>query len=353
MRIPVATATELATDLFCALGAPPATAARIARSLVLADRRGTPTHGLALLPLYAELIDAGLIDPAATPEATSLGGAITRVDGRQAFGQLTAAAAVEHCLQALPEHGIAAAGIVDGTHLGRLGEWAELACEQDAVFLAFTNTGGGARNVAGPHSASRVLSTNPIAVGVPACGALDHPVIIDFAASQTSGSRIREVANAGGRLDPDWLVRDDGRTTDDPADFLQGLAALRPLGGRSAGHKGFGLMVAGELLAALAGNLMAGERSAGGFTNGALFCLLDISRFGDRESWAERVAAFRDYLAANDCRLPGAGKAAGADDTLTLPEHVAGGIAALAERHGIDRRGLETGASGAGVTRTW
>jgi uncharacterized oxidoreductase len=353
MRFPVASATQLASDLICALGAPQATAARIAASLVLADQRDTPTHGLALLPLYAELIDEGLIDPASTPDATSLGGAITRVDGRRAFGQLTAALAVDHCLRALPQHGVAAAGIVDGTHLGRLGEWAELACEQDAVFLAFTNTGGGARNVAGPHSAGRVLSTNPIAVGIPACGALDHPVIVDFAASQTSGSRIREVANAGGRLDPDWLVRDDGQATDDPAAFLEGLAALRPLGGRSAGHKGFGLMVAGELLAALAGNLMAGERRESGFTNGALFCVLDISRFGEREAWAERVAAFRDYLTANDCRLPGAGKAAGDGDTLTLPDHVTGGIAALAERLGVDRRGLEPTASGAGVTRTW
>ncbi len=353
MTIPASTATELATDIFCALGAPPATAVRIATSLVLADRRGTPTHGLALLPLYAELIDEGLIDPGATPDATCLGGAITRVDGRHAFGQLTAAVAVEHCLQALPAHGIAAAGIVDGTHLGRLGEWAELACERDAVFLAFTNTGGGARNVAGPGSAGRVLSTNPIAVGVPACGAVDHHIIVDFAASQTSGSRIREVANAGGRLDPDWLVRDDGKATDDPADFLEGLAALRPLGGRSAGHKGFGLMVAGELLAALAGNLMAGERSEGGFTNGALFCVLDVNRFGERESWAQRIAAFRDYLAANDCRLPGAGKTAGAGDTLNLPGHVTGGIAALAERLGVDRRGLEAATSGAGVTRTW
>lgn len=353
MKIPVSTATELASDLFRALGAPPATAVRTAASLVLADQRDTPTHGLALLPLYAELIDEGLIDPASTPEATSLGGAIARVDGRRAFGQLSAALAVERCLQALPEHGVAAAGIVDGTHLGRLGEWAERACERDAVFLAFTNTGGGARNVAGPQSAKRVLSTNPIAIGVPACGAADHHIIIDFAASQTSGSRIREVANAGGRLDPDWLVRDDGEATDDPADFLEGLAALRPLGGRSAGHKGFGLMVAGELLAALAGNLMAGERSAGGFTNGALFCLLDVKRFGERESWAERIVAFRDYLAAHGCRLPGAGKAAGAGETLELPDHVAGGIAALADRLGVDRRGLEAAATAAAVTRTW
>ncbi|HBO13673.1 MAG TPA: hypothetical protein DD491_12875, partial [Halieaceae bacterium] len=76
-------------------------------------------------------------------------------------------------------------------------------------------------------------------------------------------------------------------------------------------------------------------RRESGFTNGALFCLLDLNRFGERETWAQRVGAFRDYLAANDCRLPGAGKAADAGETLELPDHVAGGIAALADRLGV------------------
>lgn len=353
MTLSTRDATALATDILGALGAPPATAARVAASLVLADRRGVPTHGLSLLPLYAELIDDGLIDPRATPEAASLGGAMTRVDGRRAFGQLTAELAVERCLSALPEHGVAVAGIVDGTHLGRLGEWAELACEHGVALIAFTNTGGGARNVAGPESARRVLSTNPIAVGVPASGALAHHVIVDFAAAQTSGSRIREVANAGGRLDPDWLVTESGGATEDPGLFLAGAAALRPLGGRSAGHKGFGLMVAGELLAALAGNLLAGERTAAGFSNGALFCLLDVGRFGDSDSWGQRVAQFRDYLAANDCRLPGSGKAGDDSDTLNLADHVAGTLADLADRLGVPARGLKGTGGGATVTRTW
>jgi len=353
MTISATEATALAADILEALGAPPPTAARVATSLVLSDRRGVATHGLSLLPLYAELVKDGLINPQAIPQASSLGGAIARIDGHSAFGQLTAALAVERCLEALPEHGVAAAGIVDGSHLGRLGEWAELACEQDAVFLAFTNTGGGARNVAGPDSARRVLSTNPIAIGVPACGALDHHIIVDFAASQTSGSRIREVANAGGRLDPDWLVTEDGGATDDPALFLEGAAALRPLGGRSAGHKGFGLMVAGELLAALAGNLLAGERTAAGFSNGALFCLLDVGRFGDRSHWAARVADFQGYLEDSGCRLPGSRRATAPGGHLALEGHVAGALADLAEGLGVDTRGLAGTNSGAGVTRTW
>lgn len=353
MRVAVAAATALASGVLERLGAPPSTALRVARSLLLADQRGVATHGLGLLPLYAELVRDGIIDPAAMPGSVAKGGCLFRVDGNRAFGQLTAEAAVQRCLEILPAQGMAAAGIVDGTHLGRLGEWAELACDRDAVFLAFTNTGGGALNVAGPTSPQRVLSTNPLAIGIPACGGLDHHVIIDFAAAQTSGSRIRETANAGGRLDPDWIVSGEGESTDDPWAFLSGSAALRPLGGRSAGHKGFGLMVAGELLGALAGNLMAGEREMAGFSNGALFCLLDATRFGPRAAWADRMDRLRHYLEARGCRLPGARGAGQAADAVELGAHVAGALVSLAREIGADTHGIEAPAPAGSVTRTW
>lgn len=353
MRVAVTTAIDLASGILEGLGTPTVTAQRVSRSLVLADQRGVATHGLSLLPLYTELIRDGAIDPDAKPCSSALGGSLLRVDGHRAFGQLTAELAVERCLGLLPAQGIAAAGIVDGTHLGRLGEWAELACDHDAVFLAFTNTGGGALNVAGPTSPQRVLSTNPLAIGIPACGGLDRHVIVDFAAAQTSGSRIREAANAGARLDPDWIISAHGEATDDPWSFLGGTAALRPLGGRSAGHKGFGLMVAGELLGALVGNLMAGERDQPGFSNGALFCLLDITRFVSPREWAVRLRRFRDYLETRDCRLPGARVSTTGFETIEVSAHVAAALVALAHEVGADTHGIAAPASSGTVTKTW
>jgi uncharacterized oxidoreductase len=355
MRIKAATAAEVAAGILAALGAPAASAQRVAASLLAADRRGVGTHGLSLLPLYADLVRAGVIDPAAQPAVEPLGDCLARVAGQGAFGQLTGERAVDLGLELLPRQGIAAVGIVDGTHLGRLGEWAERACDQGAAFLAFTNTAGGALNVAGPGGAGRVLSTNPLAIGIPTCGALAHHVIVDFAASQVSGSRIRETANAGGRLDPDWVVTGSGESTDDPFAFLEGAAALRPLGGRSAGHKGFGLMVASELLAALAGGLMAGERETPGFSNGALFCLLDVRRFSAPRQWGERARHFRDYLAARGYRLPGAGRGAeDSDGSIELADHALAAMIDLARELAVDTLGLcRPGAGGGTVTRTW
>lgn len=358
MKIQRNTAATLARQVLEAKGAPPDTAERVVSSLLAADSRGAATHGLGLLPLYVEMIAAQVIDPAARPERETLGASLARVDGRGAFGQLTGELAVATGLELVRHHGIAAVGIVDGTHLGRLGEWAEGACAEGCVFLAFTNTSGGALNVAGAGGSERVLSTNPLAIGVPTFNGLDHDVIVDFAASQVSGSRIREAANAGERIDPDWVVPRSGDETDDPRAFLDHSAALRPLGGRTAGHKGFGLMVAGEMLGALAGALMAGERQTEWFSNGALFCFLDVKRLVDPDEWADRARALRDYLAERGNRMPGAGGAPqpashAADGEIELPDHTVASLLELARSHGVDDHGIQPPAGGAGITRGW
>lgn len=358
MKIDEGIAGSIAREVLEALDAPTATAARVIDSLLAADRRGVGTHGLGLLPLYADLVNAGVIDPRSHPETEILSDSLARIDGRRAFGQLTGACAVDLGLKLVKRHGIAAVGVKDGTHLGRLGEWAERACDGGAVFLAFTNTSGGALNVAGADSGQRLLSTNPLAIGVPTFEALEHHMVIDFASSQVSGSRIRDIANAGGRLDPDWLVPLQGGETDDPQAFLDQSAALRPLGGRTAGHKGFGLMVAGEMLSALAGALMAGEGETAWFSNGALFCFLDASRFTDTREWGARARDFRDYLAERGARMPGSGGAVSmiyseGQRELELAEHVVAGLLQLATKLDVDTRGLAVPAVGAGVTKGW
>tara|TARA_R110000772_G_scaffold48089_4_gene109858 strand:- start:44614 stop:45675 length:1062 start_codon:yes stop_codon:yes gene_type:complete len=343
----------IATDILKAVDTPGETALRVVQSLTLADVRGVPTHGVGLLPLYCQMAAAGVIKVGAEPQTNAISDSMVWVDGGGAFGQLTGRLAVDLGVGLMQNHGIAAVGIADGTHLGRLGEWAERACDADAAFLAFANTGGGALNVAGADGAHRVLAPNPIAFGIPTCGSLAQHVIVDFATSQVAGSRIREVANAGGRLNPDWVIAQNGSSTDDPQSFLDGLAALRPLGGASAGHKGFGLMVAAEMLSALAGGLMAGERDAPWFSNGALFLLLDIRRFVPREDWGRRVKAFAEYVDKSGYRLPGTGRSSTVEDRLELAEHTVAALLQLAAELSVNSHGLSAPVNSRTVTQSW
>lgn len=311
-------AKSLSIDILRTCGASEDVARQVVESLLASDQRGAHTHGLSLLPLYVEMLKAGSIDPTASPEIQDVGACMVRVDGHSCFGQLTASLTVREGLKKVKTHGIAAAVIQNGSHLGRLGEWAEMACKEGVGFIGLTNTSGGALNVAGPGSPDRVLSTNPIVFGIPTFNGLSHDILVDFASSQVSGSRIRELANLSGKLDPDWVVSQDGES-ENPLDFINGLSALRPLGGKSAGHKGFGLMVAAELFSALGGGDLAGENKPQWFSNGAIFIFLDFRRFLDSSEWAPRMKQFSSYLGLHGNRLPGASSVKKLDQT-PLPE---------------------------------
>lgn len=334
MVISAETLRQFTIALLRALETPEKTAARVAASVINADRRGSGTHGLTLLPLYARMIHDGAIDVKAEPVTEPVAPCLAKVDGRNDFGQLTGEAAVRAGIELAGAQGIAAVGIRSGGHLGRLGEWAEIACGEELVFMAFSNTGGGARNVAAASGHGRVLSTNPVAFGVPAYGALPFDIVIDFATSQVSGSAIREYFNAGRRLDPEWTVPTGGGVTDDPALFMEAASVLLPLGGRSAGHKGFGLAIFAELLGGIAGGLMAGEREDNWFSNAAMFVFVDPLKFISRDNWRKRIGDFAAYLESVGARLPGAGAHAREQQArpggIDIPEHVAAALAALA-----------------------
>ena len=134
--------------LLRALGTPPVNATNIATSLMRSDMRGHSTHGVGLLPLYAEMVADNAIDPTAKPTIQHTSGNVIRVDGRLAYGQLTGAMATDAGVKMAKKDGAAVVAIREGAHLGRLGEWAEQASSSGLVFFAFADTSGGAKNVA-------------------------------------------------------------------------------------------------------------------------------------------------------------------------------------------------------------
>lgn len=321
-------------DMLCRLGAPTDSAACVAESLVTADRLGCHTHGTGLLPLYTKMIAAGALDPLTQPSLETSAGSVTRVDGHNGFGQLTGGFAVRAGVEKAQDGGMSAVGICNGGHLGRLGEWAQMATSGGMLFLAFCNSGGGARNVVPFGSDTPMLSTNPIAFGVPAFDGLAHDVIVDFATSQVSGSIIREHFLIGKSLHPEWVTGMKGEVLTDARDFIHGQGALLPLGGRVTGHKGYALAIIAEILGGIAGGLMAGEHDPEWFSNAAIFLFVDPQKFIPREELARRIASLAAYLQEGGARLPGAGsqqrEKGTAEHGLELPDHVCNALRRLA-----------------------
>lgn len=296
-------------DLLEAAGTDPDVAGVVADSLVQSDMRGHSSHGVRMLPKYLDRIDASdedppanRIDPDALPVIERRDGPRVLIDGQDAFGRVVGRDAAELGIELADEHGVGVVGIRDGNHLGRMGEWAELAADSGFLFLAFVK--GEAELVAPANSSDRRYSTNPVVAGIPTFDALEFPIVLDMATSAAAGGKVWEEATAGNELPIDWAVDEDGRSQSDPDAFLSGEGALLPLGGRVAGHKGYALGVVSELVGAILGNgVVAGERSPVHFNNMAAYFLVDPTWFTAEDEISRRVAALADFLRTADPAL--------------------------------------------------
>ncbi|MFP9191440.1 Ldh family oxidoreductase [Natrialbaceae archaeon A-CW1-1] len=361
MRFEEATLERVTSEFLGAMGTPRSSAEMVAASLVRTDARTEGTHGVGLLPLYAEMIADGAIDPEGTPTLKRTG-AVVQIDGNRGFGQLAGRKAAAAGVEAAFEHGAAVVTVHDASHLGRLGEIAERTTDAGCCALALSNTGGGAKNVAAHGGTQRTLSTNPVAFGIPTFDALEFDIIVDFATSQVSGSVIREAARAGRELDPAWTTSDDGTPVEDGAAFLAGEGSLLPLGGRDTGHKGYGLAVVAEALGALAGAPVVGESEPVWFANAATVVVIDPAQVGSPDLFERRLERMATHIRSSgkNVRLPGEGayRRAVRSEKRGIPiaDHVRRSLGTLAADVDVELPAeftVEDDPKGSGDVRTW
>jgi uncharacterized oxidoreductase len=167
--------------------------------------------------------------------------AIAIVDGNRGFGQIVGEFAAKLGIAKAESGGIAMVGLRNCGHLGRLGDWAEMAAAAGLVSLHFLNTSG-AQRVAPFGGSDRRLSTNPLAIGVPLAGS--DPAILDITTSTVAEGKLMVARNKGERVPEGWIVDKAGKPTTDPQDFYDG-GALLTIGA----HKGSGLSMLTDLLA--------------------------------------------------------------------------------------------------------
>ena len=321
-RVPAEELEPFARDIVRAYGASEEAAGQVAESLVEADLRGHRSHGTIRLPmLYRRMLDAGEIDATAEP-AVEGAGATASVDGNHAFGQVVGRHAVDAATERAAEHGVAAVGVRNGAHLGRIGEWAERAAEQGFVFAAWVNTGGLSPLVAPPGSATRRLATNPIAFGTPSFGALEFPVVLDVATSQVAHGKVTKRSVENEPLPEGWVVDENGEYVTDSHEYEEGRGALLPLGGLVSGDKGFGLAMLAELFAGMLGDaFVSGQDPDGIVNNAAAFLAVDPERFSSAEANRARIEALVEYIdAAEYPEAVPAGDAARGDRALVPGE---------------------------------
>jgi uncharacterized oxidoreductase len=278
---------KLIQDVFAAAGSHHHEAERIAHYLVEANLVGHDSHGAIRVPRYVDWVRAGTLIPNQTLEIVRENEVLAVVDGHFGFGQVMGEAAMRLALDKCTKFGIAVVALRNGGHLGRIGDWAEMAAAAGKLSLHFVNTGGGGILVAPPGGTERRLSADPIAAAVPVPGR--PPIVVDLSTCTIAEGKIRVALNKGTTVPENCLLDSQGRPTTDPRVFYgTPPGSILPLGG----HKGFAL---GVLVEILAGALSGGSCSRPGVkvvSNNMLSIVIDPARFVALEAFHQDVADF-------------------------------------------------------------
>lgn len=277
---------RMTREVFLATGSPEDIATRVADSLIDANLSGHDSHGVMRIPQYVNGIAQGEIDVKARPEVARETAATALVDGHWTFGQVAAELATKVAVAKAREAGVASVGLIRAHHIGRLGEYSEMASAAGAILMVFAGGFEGGHGAA-PFGGRRIVfGTNPISFGLPAGERSD--VVVDFATTAVAAGKIRVAMAKGEQLPAGMIADKEGRPTTNPADYFDG-GFLLPAGG----HKGYGLAVVAELLGqALTGADTTAEANLGGpfyRRSGSLFVALDVGMFRPREEFAEVV----------------------------------------------------------------
>ncbi len=231
---------KLSAGIFKAVGAPTDIAEHVAHSLVVSNLMGHDSHGVLRIPSYLEAVEKGTTVPAARPSVVSETETTAQVDGNWAFGQITASFATKVAIEKASAHQVSAVSISRCTHIGRLGEYTEMAAQR-GMFAFMVGGTFNAGPVAPYGAASRVLGTNPFSFALP--GPKDEAVVADIATSVAAEGKLRVARAKGISVAPGTILDKDGNSSTDPNDFYAG-GVLLPFGG----HKGYVLSVIGDLL---------------------------------------------------------------------------------------------------------
>jgi LDH2 family malate/lactate/ureidoglycolate dehydrogenase len=296
VRIPAPALLAATARVFTALGLPEDAATAVAEGLVEADMRGIPSHGLMLVPMYAERIQAGSVTTATEAEVVTDLGAIAVLDAGNALGILTGDQAMALAVERARQFGIGAVAVRHAFHFGGAFRYVMAAAEAGLVGVAAANT---RPLIPAPGGAAAVIGNNPLAIGVMSGGA--EPIVLDMALSEAALGKIRIAAAEGREIPATWATDASGVPTTDPEAAIAGL--LLP----AAGPKGYGLAFMIDVLTGVLSGGAFGAGVQGLYAETAVpndcahfFIAIDPAAFGGTEAFGTRI----DELAAQVTASP-------------------------------------------------
>jgi L-lactate dehydrogenase len=287
---------------------PPEPAAMVADILVEGDLIGHTTHGLQLLAPYLKELSEGGMSRTGDPTVLQDRGSAVTWDGNYLPGPWLVRRAMELSFERIATHPVMTVNVRRSHHIACLQAYLKRATDRGLVMLLISSDPS-CGSVTPYGGCTPLFTPNPIAAGFPTDG---EPVLIDISTSTTTNGLTQRLYDAGRRLPHEWLIDNQGRTSNDPAVlFSEPPGAILPLGGMESGHKGFALGLLVEALTAGLGGF--GRKDEPQRWGASVFMqIMDPKAFGGLENFKQEsgwlAAACRKAAGLPDgsrVRLPG------------------------------------------------
>jgi ureidoglycolate dehydrogenase (NAD+) len=172
-------------------------------------------------------------------------------DAQRKMGQATAEAAIAEAIRLADAFGIGQVAVDNAFHYLWGGGYVMEAAKRG--YLAYTNCTAALAEVVPFRGKFPTLGTNPHSWAFPTTELLGFPIVIDWATSVIAMGRVQQFEREGLELPLEAAVDQFGNYTRDP----KKVAALTPFGA----HKGYGLSLINELMAAYIGGSLPTFRS--------------------------------------------------------------------------------------------
>src|SRR5215212_8159731 len=288
LRIVHADLVRFIAAAYRAAGIDAAEAEKAAELMATSDISGADGHGVFRLPQYIRRIKAGGLNTAPDIRVIRGGKATALVDGDNGLGSLVVARAVEEAIALARDNGVGWVGVRRGNHAGAAAVYAAMPLQHDMIGLYFAV--GNANHLPPWGGLDMLLSTNPIAVAVPALE--EPPLVLDMATTVAAYGKVKVAAQQGKTMPEGWMIDREGQPLTDPNRADDGF--LLPIGG----YKGAALAL---MFGLLAGTLNGAANGADVVdfnkddttpTNtGQAICVLDIKTFAEPLAFKRQVDA--------------------------------------------------------------
>jgi len=282
-------------------GLPATDAATCAELMARADVNGSDGHGVFRLPQYVRRIRGGAVNVRPNVRIVSERAGMALVDGDNGMGHVVMRFATETAIRKARSSGVAWVGVRWSNHAGPASLYASMPLAHDMIGLYLAV--GNANHLPAWGGLDMLLSTNPIAVAVPALE--ERSVVLDMATTVAAYGKVKTKAQRGEMMPQGWMMDRKGEPLTDPKRADEGF--LLPIGG----YKGYGLALVFGLLAGTLNGAAMG-RTVVDFNNddttptntGHAMVVIDIAAFGDADAFKRRVDALIRDLRASE-RMPG------------------------------------------------